>query len=431
MDPTRRLALLTVSIGLCAGCAGSSSPAVQPTHPAAPRTASVSPSAPVTPADREATMTGLRRFGLELLAAAGRDGAQDNTCVSPVSVGAALAMLRAGAKGATAAEIDAALHEPDGLTTTAWPDLLNRLPATSTAPPSDPSHKPDTSQQPAPSTFTVVNGLFTQDGYPVQPSYVAGLTSSYRAQWKKLDFSKPSATGILNDWVNTNTAGRIRKLFDQLDPATKVVLANAVFLKGWWANPFNQAETRDEPFTTGASQRTEVPMMHGRLMSRYAEGPGWQAVELPFIDRKLSVDVVVPATGGDPQVALRSALTAAPWKDGVDVDLSLPRWKFSTDLDLTPVLAKLGVTTAFGAAADFSGIAPGLFVSQAVHRTTVAVDEEGAEASAVTAFSVATGAMQPAGHAVVRADHPFAFAIVDPTTRATVFLGVVNDPTAS
>jgi serpin B len=113
-----------------------------------------------------------------------------------------------------------------------------------------------------------------------------------------------------------------------------------------------------------------------------------------------------------------------------DVDISLPRWNFSNDMDLKLVLQQMGLRMPFADTADFSGITRGLVISDAVHRANITVDEHGTEAAAVTAVAIAAGAMPSPPHVRVRADHPFAFAIVDTRNQAPLFIGTVTDPAA-
>src|SRR2546430_17630278 len=82
-----------------------------------------------------------------------------------------------------------------------------------------------------------------------------------------------------------------------------------------------------------------------------------------------------------------SAVTAALRPE--NVALSLPQWDFGSSLDLVPALRTLGLTLPFGADADFSGISPGLHVTQAVHRANITVDEWGTEAAPATAMGFA------------------------------------------
>lgn len=62
----------------------------------------------------------------------------------------------------------------------------------------------------------------------------------------------------------------------------------------------------------------------------------------------------------------------------------MPRFDYQSDLELVVLLQEMGMTAPFDDA-DFSGISEeSLFISQAVHRADITVDEWGTEAAAVT-----------------------------------------------
>jgi serpin B len=95
-------------------------------------------------------------------------------------------------------------------------------------------------------------------------------------------------------------------------------------------------------------------------------------------------------------------------------------------LNLLPALNTLGLT----ALDDFSGISQTrLGLDQAVHRANITVDEWGTEAAAATGLAFIVS-MPPPPQFVVRADRPFAFAIVHQPTGAPLFIGHVADPLA-
>ena len=98
-------------------------------------------------------------------------------------------------------------------------------------------------------------------------------------------------------------------------------------------------------------------------------------------------------------------------------------------LDLIPPLQQLGMEVPFEAGADFSGMLPGVWIDQAVHEANITVDEEGTEAAAATGIVLPTSASpRPV---TIRADHPFAFALVDTDKGTPLFIGHVADPTDS
>jgi serpin B len=114
----------------------------------------------------------------------------------------------------------------------------------------------------------------------------------------------------------------------------------------------------------------------------------------------------------------------------VDVRLALPKFKFAAKLDLKETLIAMGMNDAFDdKAADFSGMTgkPDLFISFAVHKAFIAVDEEGTEAAAATAVGMALRGPPPKP-LPFNVDRPFVFLIRDNRTGSILFLGRVLDP---
>ncbi len=260
------------------------------------------------------------------------------------------------------------------------------------------------------------------------------LAGQYGAGAQLVRFADPSATATIDAWVHGQTRGRITKLFDRLDPNTRLVLANAVYLRAAWQQPFSPYPTVVGPFTTGTGHQVNAHLMHGTSVFGYAAGDGWQRVSLPYVGGDLVMRIVVPTHPARDIATLARALAAAVQTGDPDpghqVDLALPRWSTATKLPIVAELSTLGMPLAFADDADLSGIAAGLSVGDAIHRANIAVDERGTEAAAVTGISTRESARTWAGtRATVRADRPFAWAIVHAPTGTPMFTGHVVDPT--
>jgi serpin B len=121
--------------------------------------------------------------------------------------------------------------------------------------------------------------------------------------------------------------------------------------------------------------------------------------------------------------------TALAGLRGGQVSLSMPRFEFESQIGLSQVLMAMGMPTAFGSGADFSGMDGGrnLFISDVLHKAFVSVDEEGTEAAAATAVIMSlTAIMDPPIE--VSVDRPFIFLIRDLQTGAVLFIGRVMNP---
>jgi len=388
------------------------------------------PRAEVRNAPVATVANGITAFAHDLDRLSAEPGA--NTVLSPLSIAVAFAMARAGAGGTTAAQIDKVLRFPPAGLNEAFNAITRQIVTTQGPPPPRPPDASRKSGQVEPPVVALANALFARNGYPIRQAYLRVLAAQYGTGVHTVDFTSPSAARQINEWVRLQTAGLITKLFDQLNPATLLVLANALYLRADWAQPFARSQTADETFTRANGSTVRAPMMHQLGHFRYANGRGWQAVELPYAGADLAMRILVPTGGMTPADLLAptvQAAVAAGLRPST-VDLSLPRWKATSVLDLTALLPKLGMTAPFGPAADFSGIAGGLQIEQAVHRARITVDEWGTEAAAVTGLAFATSGVAPGSAVTIRADHPFACVILHTTTGVPLFVGHVVDPTS-
>lgn len=365
-------------------------------------------------------------LGLDLyrrLATAG-----DNLVFSPASVAIALAMTRAGARGATATEMDEVLHvdDPAGLARSmnGLTRALDSRTATFPVPDED-----DLKVE-----LSIANSLWGQQGLTFEPDFLEVLAGEYGAGLRTVDFvtqAEPARRAI-NAWVSSETAERIPELLvpGLLDETTRLVLVNAAYLKAPWASPFEKEITSNGSFTRPDAPAVTVPFMRDTLSLPYAAADGWRAVQLPYAGQQLAMLVLLPDGAAD--TAQLSAAVVAGLVGRLapeEVALALPRWDIESKVDLGDVLGALGMPTAFTDRADFSGMTrqEPLAIDSVVHQANITVDEAGTEASAATAVSMrATGALVPSQEFTV--DRPFAFVLRDVETGAILFLGRVTDP---
>ena len=369
-------------------------------------------------------------FGADLFRLLGAAG--QNTVFSPASVAAALQMALCGARGATAAQLAAALHldgparAADGLRLLS--DLL------SSAGPGGPG---------GPGGGLIVrapNTLWVQAGLPVSPGFTGQLADIAGVTVRPADFqSAPAeARAQINNLIAEQTADKITNLLgrDAVSAATRLVLANAVYLKAAWTFPFPARATADAPFYPGDAGGAPLSAPTMRLTSdlAYLRADGYQAVLLPYKESRLAMAVVLPEAGPPAALAPRLTRGLAPLLTGAtrqSVALSLPKFRQRAGFGLIPVLQQLGVQDAFTSAADFSGItsAVRLFISAVVHQAYIDVDEQGTEAAAATAVAMRPMALRRGPEPVrMIVDRPFLFAITDTATGLPLFLGQVTRP---
>ena len=389
------------------------------TTPALPRlvASEIRREAPTETAAASEAAIGMRAFGHRLLSEHPQLFDGPNAVVSPASIGTAFAMLRAGAEGETAAQIDAVL----GFPSTGLGPAYNFLTAQWTTTGDD---GPE---------LAVANSLFVRDGYGLRSGFLDALARDFGAGVRTVDFETDQAVRVINEWVRQQTRERIDLLFDALDSDTRLVLANAIYLKAEWVDKFAASSTQDGEFRRDPGGSVRVPFMQQTTDVDYVRRPDWSAVRLPYRGGELSMWVLVPMGGVDP-VELLSPIVLAQAAENAErlrVALALPKWDFKWDSPLNAALQAMGMPRAFTDLAEFPGVsAEQLKIDQVMHRADISVDEAGTEAAAATGISmVPVAAVMP--QASFDADRPFAFVVLHDATGSPLFEGVVGDPSAN
>jgi serpin B len=373
----------------------------------------------------------------------------ENLCLSPYSIQSALAMTFAGADGDTRTEMTRVLHFPsDGDAIHAsFGALQGSLEEMSkkTAKIAEQSKKGGGPSEPI--TLAIANRLFAQSGYDFRDSFRELVKRFYGAPFETLDFKKnPEGTRQhINKWVADQTRDRIRDLIptNGVSKDTRLVLANAIYLKAPWASPFNTARTKPEPFHVHGGSTISVPTMHDRDDFAYAKRNGFTVLSQHYSGSDLQFLILLPDKL-DGLHELESQLSAELLQQCTklerhDVDLSMPKFKIEPrTIALAETFQTLGMKTAFNrppGSANFDKIAPRkpddyLAISDIFHKTFISMDEKGTEAAAATAIVMlgVRAAIQRPEPIVVKVDRPFLYAIQHVPSGACLFIGRVTDP---
>jgi serpin B len=428
--------------------------------------------APADPRAAQAVADSINAFGLDfyraLLADEVLELGDDSVVFSPASIALAFGMVQPGARGQTAAEIYDVFH------TTGWEAFgpgLNALDQALTARDATWKAHPDAGETHS-LILRIANAAFAQRDWEMQQAYLDAIASALGAGVRLVDYiaDPEAARQIINRWVSDRTEERIPELLlpEDVSDLTRLTLVNAVYLKGEWANTFDERSTGDAPFTRLDGTQASVPTMRQQASLPYAAGPGWQATQLEILGGPSSRPLAMTLIRPDSLASFEDGLTAqhldaiieavegerdrareevecpagGPEDDcgchRYDVELFLPRFGIDTRASLREVLRALGMELAFTAAADFSGIPAEpdaeLHISDVIHQANIDVDETGCEAAAATAIvmgDIAACRTTPTEVHTLRFDRPFLFALRDIETGAILFMGRVVDPSVS
>jgi len=351
-----------------------------------------------------------------------------NIFFSPFSISSALVMTYEGAREQTAKEMQSVLHFPadDNLRRTEYLKIFNEL------------NKKDKKYE-----LNIANALWAQKDYQFLSDYIDTVEKYYGGKTNNLDFVKdPEGSRVtINDWVEKQTKDKIKDLIPQgvINDMTRLVLTNAIYFKGEWVKQFDKENTTDEDFRINENDSVKVPMMQRtdeEAEFNYAENKDLQILEMPYSGEDLSMLILLPKD--DDLAKVENSLSIenlAQWKKDLKkqrVEVFVPKFKFETKYLMTEDLKAMGMPTAFGLGADFSGMdgKKDLFISEVIHQAFVEVNEEGTEAAAATGVVMMLGALpgEETKIPVFRADHPFIFLIQEKNSGNILFIGRVVNP---
>lgn len=397
----------------------------------------------LAPAADNGTQAGgeINDFAFDLLRRLDSTG---NLCASPTSIALALAMVRPGAQGLTATQMDAVLHgfgsTGQAAETVAFLQALQS--ATfyddSDFDSNDPAATPDHTGKTPVVELDVSNAVFSQQGMHLQPAYLDSLSSSFGAGVGLVDYQNnaEAARLAINKWGDLRTKGRIPNILSpgDVDSTTRIALANAIYFKAIWEEQFDVSATTNLAFTRADGSKVSVPTMAKNTEYMYSADTGYRAVKIPFL-ASASMTIVVP----DNMATFISGLSAAKLaaitaKESVYiVDMTLPKFSADSRFELASVLQQMGMASAFDpTTADLSGITTDerLWVDKVVHEANIDVDENGTTAAAVTVVGGRGGAGEPPPSTTFHIDKPFLYLIQENTTGAVLFMGRIDDPSA-
>ena len=351
-----------------------------------------------------------------------------NYLISPYSIEVALNMLRDGANGKTEKQINDVIRERQ-INNLIIKDRIN-----------------------------IANGAFIKDVYKknVSKDYYHTLKTKYNAD---ILFDKFDTPKVINDWVNKETNGMIKEIITNLDKSFAMGIANAVAIDVEWSQPFECANTLEEEFTKINNEKYKISMMHNTYTkysnAKYFKTNSEKGIIIPY--KTYSEDENELYENGNnlefvgilPKENIKdyiSKITEETYKridnntkelnENEEIHLSLPMFKYEYEVeDLKSNLRNLGITDVFNPdLADLTSMikveGTNFYVSDAIHKAYIDLNEKGTKAAAVTAFVIKNTAMIDKDTKIIKMEFnkPFAYIIRDAKTKEMLFFGVVYEP---
>lgn len=342
-----------------------------------------------------------------------------NTLVSPLSVLTALAMTQNGAEGKTLSEMQKVLGGLDRDVLNAY---MNAYLAELTG---------------KDSALKCANSLWIDSRLDVKTSFLQKNADFYSAQAYKADFTRKNTVNEINSWVNKNTNGMIKKLVDEFDPLTVMVLMNALCLEAEWDDPYTDNCVREGTFKNAKGNLVKAEYMYSQE-TEYIETENATGFVKYYKGGKFAFVALLPNEGTNIDSYIASLtgkgfLGALNSRKNTRVNTQMPKFKCEYSNSLIDTLKKMGMSTAFdGNRANFSSMATlkneNIYISDVIHKTFIEVAEKGTRAGAATAVIAGKSAAMPVEQPKeVRLTRPFVYAIIDTRTNLPLFIGTQTD----
>ncbi|MBK8205075.1 MAG: hypothetical protein IPK68_23215 [Bdellovibrionales bacterium] len=310
----------------------------------------------------------------------------------------------------------------------------------------------------------LVNALFFREGEVLSPEFEEAMKASFGADVSSLT---PTEIERVNGFVEKATEGKIKKVLTEISPLMKMILVSASYFKDGWKHPMKERQTKPGDFfpagskgagANGPSSSYLVDMMKSVGQHGYFDAPTFEVVEMalngPYVSEKLSGHALRPRYSAilflpkdhSSLLDILPALQGPGMLDEIvsqkmnrtqDIEVFVPKFNFTWDGDLIPVLKGMGLLAPFGDGSDFSKIlqtTPGgdIAISQVRTSGFVEFNEEGIAGggAAVVEMSLRGGGFEKPDRKILF-DHPFLLVLRDNELGFTFLEVVVSRPNPS
>ena len=293
-------------------------------------------------------------------------------------------------------------------------------------------------------TSTLANSIWLRNGYPYNDETLKTLGEDYYASAFSGEMGSDAYNNMLRDWINENTGNFLSEQTSglKLQPETVLALVSTIYYRAPWRDSFSSAATTQDVFHAADGDVT-AEFLHSSDFNTVYYGDGFSAIGLS-LQNSGRMWLLKPDEGADAAALLQNEnalgflLANGEWSQtqSATVNLSLPKFDVSSDLDLLDTLAQLGMTDVLdGMKSDFTPLTTanegGIALTQAKHAARVKIDEDGCEAAAYTVLApTETAIMLPEEEIDFTLDEPFVFAITG-IDGLPLFVGLVNRPVSA
>ncbi|KAL5717931.1 hypothetical protein ACHQM5_010881 [Ranunculus cassubicifolius] len=282
--------------------------------------------------------------------------------------------------------------------------------------------------------LSFVGGVWVDQSKKLTPNFKYDAETIYKAK----------AEETVNEWAAESTNGIIPSFLPEgsIDELTRVVLANALYFKGKWSDPFENERTKNLRFYRQGGGSVKVPFMSNSERQFIKTFDNLKVLKLPYSKSTLSMYILLPhkRDGLGPLVEEVSSNPlffekyTSVWKSVRVGKFGVPKFKINYTFEASEVLKAMGLELCYSNFADFGEMVVdgGIQVQKVYHGSYIEVEEEGTKAAACTSIRMGIMCCKSRPPPEIRidfmADHPFMYVVKDDNSGMVLFMGHVVNP---
>ncbi|XP_063386768.1 serine protease inhibitor 3/4-like isoform X2 [Cydia fagiglandana] len=352
-----------------------------------------------------------------------------NYICSPLSVETVLALVALGSSNESRAEIFKALDIPNE-------DYLFSTFKSLTTTLSSKHSKHETSND---VTLKIANKIYVKQGAALKATLKKDAEEIFHASLEQIDFSQSNnAANAINRWVLNQTNNTIRDIVsaDMLDKDTRLVLINAIYFHAFWEYQFEANDTYTRVFHVNKSKKIDIKQMslQGKPYN-YKHSPELKAkiLQMFYVGGKASMVIVLPDEIEGLSDVMKQLVTGYDLMAEVNslkkkpLQVIMPKFKIESEINLKKLLPKMGIEAIFDpnkSEVNMLSSNDRQFVSEAIQKAFIAVDELGTEAAAASQMMERELCRRICTDEKFTADHPFLYLLTVTAHHIPIFYGI-------
>lgn len=234
----------------------------------------------------------------------------------------------------------------------------------------------------------------------------------------------PNTADALNDinkWFSKTTDGMMGEVFKVL-PEGDVLFINALCFHHTWSRPFDSSKTKENWFYSESGNTSKVEMLNDAFTGKvFASEKAWM-IRLPYGNGAFVMELYKPLENFDVSEAV-SAGVGEPYD--CRIILSMPKFKFTHEVDFRDVLKSMGVEKALDGFGRLTHLTDNIQkIDKIIQKTLIEVDEKGTKVETYSSINM-PGDYIPPSTVDFNLNHPFGFIIRETSTGAVIAMGKI------